>query len=92
MKTEFSNFTVLVLNQSSISAVPLIVQCPKDQKTALMGDPLIDKLLSRKNVSSIKIYTITLQNTIFVNVQTYVLHMHTMSYKIYVTTMSTMKR
>ena len=40
LKTEFSNFTVLVLNQSPINAVPLIVQCPRDQKTALMGDPL----------------------------------------------------
>ena len=40
LKTEVSNFTVLVLNQSSISAVPLIVRCPRDQKTALMGDPL----------------------------------------------------
>ena len=38
--TEISNFTLLVLNQSSISAVPLIVRCPRDQKTALMGDPL----------------------------------------------------
>ena len=39
-KTEVSNFTVLVLNQSSISAVPLIVRCHRDQKTALMGDSL----------------------------------------------------
>ena len=38
LNTEVSNFTLLVLNQSSISAVPLIVRCPRDQKTALMGD------------------------------------------------------
>ena len=40
LNAEISNFTLLVLNQSSISAVPLIVRCPRDQKTALMGDPL----------------------------------------------------
>ena len=40
MKTKVSNFTGLVLNQSPISAVPLIVRCPRDQKTALMGDSL----------------------------------------------------
>ena len=40
MKTEFSNFTVLVVNQSSISEVPLIVRCPRNQNTALMVDPL----------------------------------------------------
>ena len=37
LKTKVSNFTGLVLNQSPISAVPLIVRCPRDQQTALMG-------------------------------------------------------
>ena len=46
LKTKVSNFMVLVLNQSPIGAVPLIVRCPRDQKTALMGDLLYIVLMT----------------------------------------------
>jgi len=51
LKTEVSNFTVVVLNQSPISAVPLIVRCPREKKNALMGD-----LLYLKNHEDMQMY------------------------------------